>query len=66
MPELKNFESVCDTGKSSMDGRGGINSKLFAIRTAVSSGCDVFVSGPESFKGFSSGKAKGTFVSAKS
>ncbi|MCX6800700.1 MAG: glutamate 5-kinase [Candidatus Diapherotrites archaeon] len=66
MPELKNFESVCDIGKSSMDGRGGINSKLSAIRTAVSSGCDVFVSGPDSFNGFSSGKAKGTFVSAES
>jgi glutamate 5-kinase len=63
--ELNDFNSVCDMGRSSRDGRGGINSKLASIKTAVSSKCDVFVSGPGSFKGFSSGKARGTFVPSK-
>lgn len=60
--ELGDFDSVCDMGKSSMDGRGGIHSKISSIKTAVSSGCDVFVSGPDSFGGFSGGRARGTFV----
>ncbi|MFA5126151.1 MAG: glutamate 5-kinase [archaeon] len=59
---LSDFSMVCPMGETSKDGRGGIYSKLSSIQTATKSGCDVFVSGPDSFKGFSEGKSKGTFV----
>jgi len=59
---LTNMEQVCVLNEKSMDGRGGINSKLLAISTAQGAGCDVFVSGPKSFSGFTKGKAVGTFA----
>lgn len=43
------------------DGRGGIETKLNAIHLAALSNCDVIVSGPNSFDGFSKGRIKGTF-----
>jgi len=63
--ELSDTKLVCPMGETSKDGRGGIHSKLSSIQTATKSGCDVFVSGPDSFKGFSEGEAKGTFVKSK-
>ena len=54
-------EELCKM-ESSNDGRGGIDSKLQAIFDARSFGCEVFVSGQESFKGFAEGKAGGTRV----
>ena len=63
--ELADFGSVKKISESSSGGRGGIETKLSAIKLATSSGCDVFVSGAENFGGFSLGKAKGTFVKTK-
>ena len=63
--KLGSPEELCPMGPTSRDGRGGINSKLKAIGTANDAGCDVFISGPDSFKGFAEGKASGTLAAAK-
>jgi glutamate 5-kinase len=65
LQNFSNLGQLCQMGESSKDGRGGINSKIKAIQTANAAKCDVFVSGPSSFKGFSEGKASGTFAQAK-
>ncbi|VVB75949.1 Glutamate 5-kinase [uncultured archaeon] len=61
---LTKMEQVCVLNEKSKDGRGGIDSKLSAIKTALGAGCDVFVSGPKGFNGFAKGKAEGTFALA--
>jgi glutamate 5-kinase len=62
IPLLHDTSTICPMGETSRDGRGGIYSKINAINTA---GCDVFISGPDTFKGFTEGKAKGTFIPKK-
>jgi len=61
---LTKMEQVCVLNEKTNDGRGGIDSKLLAIETALGAGCDVFVSGPKGFNGFAKGKAMGTFAKA--
>jgi glutamate 5-kinase len=61
---LKTFSCIDELGiikKNSKDGRGGIGSKLESIAKARTCGCDVFISGQDCFKGFSKGRASGTF-----
>jgi len=61
---LTKMEQVCVLNEKSKDGRGGIDSKLASIKTSLSTGCDVFISGPNGFKGFAKGNAVGTFAPA--
>ncbi|MDD3159809.1 MAG: hypothetical protein PHQ98_02485, partial [Candidatus ainarchaeum sp.] len=59
--DLSDANQICKMGQTSTGGRGGIFTKLSALSIANKSGCDVFVSGPDLFFGFSENKAKGTF-----
>ncbi len=65
LPELNSSDDLLEMSQKSELGRGGIDSKLAAIKTANESGIDVFISGPDTFCGFADGKAKGTLSKAK-
>lgn len=62
--EIKNLEEIKILNKKSSLGRGGIESKIHAIKIATKKS-DVFISGANNFKGFSKEKAKGTFINKK-
>ncbi|MFA6268756.1 MAG: glutamate 5-kinase [archaeon] len=62
--ELKDFDELITLESKSKGGRGGIQTKVEAIKSANIAGIDVFVSGPESFQGFAHGKANGTIICA--
>ena len=62
LKELKNVNELMQMEKNSSDGRGGIDSKLKSIFAAQNIGQDVYVSGADSFSGFSKGKSIGTFI----
>jgi len=63
LEKFNHVDELCVMKKNSSDGRGGIDSKLASIEKVRSCGCDIFISGQDYFKGFSEGKAKGTFCS---
>lgn len=62
--EIKNLKEIKILSEKSTLGRGGIESKINAIKI-VQKNCDVFISGTSNFKGFSEEKSKGTFIKKK-